>query len=42
MKTDIKTSEILKLAPVEPLIGHKSGKYNKTHWLLFAKQGETE
>ncbi|NBH61994.1 class I SAM-dependent methyltransferase [Anaerotruncus sp. 80] len=41
-ETDIKTSEILKLAPVKPLIGHKSGKYNKTHWLLFVKQGEAE
>lgn len=34
---DIKVSEILKLTPVKPLIGHKSGKQNKTHWLTFMK-----
>ncbi len=36
-ETDIRVSEILRLAPVEPLIGHKSGKNMKTHWLLFMK-----
>lgn len=40
-ETNIRTSEILKLAPQKPLIGHRSGKYNKTHWMLFMK-GEKE
>lgn len=34
---DIKLSEILKLTPYIPLLGHKSGKANKTHWVLFVK-----
>lgn len=38
---DIKVSEILKLTPHEPLLGHKSGKNSKTHWLVFFKnEGE--
>ena len=41
-ETDIKVSEILKLSPQKPLIGHKSGRLNKTHWILFAKAGEQE
>lgn len=41
-ETDITVSEILKLTEQKPLIGHKSGKLNKTHWLLFYKAGEQE
>ena len=41
-ETDITVSEILKLTEQKPLIGHKSGKLNKTHWLLFYKVGEQE
>jgi SAM-dependent methyltransferase len=33
----IKVSEILKLTPVEPLFGHRSGRHSKTHWVTFAK-----
>lgn len=33
----ILTSKVLKLSPYSPLIGHKSGKASKTHWVLFAK-----
>lgn len=37
-ETDITVSEILKLTRHKPLIGHKSGKLNKTHWILFVKE----
>ena len=33
----IPTSEVLKLVPVAPVIGHPSGKRMQTHWLLFVK-----
>lgn len=33
----IKTSEILKLTPVKPLVGHISGKRSNTHWITFIK-----
>lgn len=36
-ETDIKTSEIIKLSAIPPLFGHKSGKLNKTQWLVFMK-----
>lgn len=38
-ETNIKASEILELAPQKPLIGHRSGKQHKTHWMLFMKMG---
>lgn len=41
-ETDITVSEILKLTRHKPLIGHKSGKLNKTHWILFVKEREQE
>lgn len=41
-ETDIAVSETLKLTEQKPLIGHKSGKLSKTHWLLFYKAGEQE
>lgn len=37
---DIPTKEIIKLAPCSPLFGHKSGKLNKTQWLVFFKERE--
>lgn len=36
-ETQIKTSEILKLTPNKPVIGHPSGARAKTHWLSFLK-----
>ncbi len=33
----IKVSEILNICGTQPLIGHKSGKVGKTHWLTFMK-----
>lgn len=39
-ETDITVSEILKLTKYEPLFGHRSGKLNKTHWIVFSKAGE--
>lgn len=36
-ENDILVSEILKCAPQKPLLGHKSGKQQKTHWILFIK-----
>ena len=35
--SDILVSEILPLSPVKPLMGHKSGKQQKTHWIVFYK-----
>lgn len=34
---DVVVSEILKLTEQKPIIGHKSGKQQKTHWILFQK-----
>lgn len=34
----IPTREVIELAGQQPLIGHKSGKKMKTHWLLFIKE----
>lgn len=39
-ETDITVSDILKLTSQKPLIGHKSGRLNKTHWILFVKAGD--
>ncbi|KGQ27271.1 class I SAM-dependent methyltransferase [Gallibacterium anatis] len=36
-ETQIPVSEILSIIQYQPLIGHKSGKHAKTHWLLFFK-----
>lgn len=33
----IPVKEVLALTPVKPLIGHRSGKQSKTHWLVFMK-----
>lgn len=34
---EIKLGEILKLTPVQPLFGHRSGKNQNTHWVAFMK-----
>lgn len=34
----ITVSQILEVIGTVPLIGYKSGKANKTHWMLFMKQ----
>lgn len=34
---DIPLQRILELTENDPLIGHKSGKQSKTHWILFMK-----
>lgn len=39
-ETQIPVSEILKLTPQKPIVGHKSGKSAKTHWLVFMKMKE--
>ena len=36
-ETDIQLHEILKLTNEKPILGHKSGKRQKTHWILFMK-----
>jgi len=36
----IPVSEVLALTPERPLIGHKSGRQAKTHWIAFMKGGE--
>lgn len=36
-ESDIKVSEILELIDYNYLLGHKSGKLMKTHWLTFMK-----
>lgn len=37
---DIKVSEILETIGAQPLYGHKSGKLQKTHWLVFYKEAK--
>lgn len=39
-ETQITVSRILALTDQKPLIGHKSGKASKTHWITFIKQTE--
>ena len=38
--TDNPVSEILKLTPMKPLYGHKSGKQAQTHWVAFLKPND--
>lgn len=38
---NIPLKEILKLTPIQPLFGHKSGKAQLTHWLCFMKPEES-
>ena len=35
---NITVSKILKILPVKPLYGHKSGKRSNTHWMAFMKE----
>lgn len=35
---EIPVSRILALTPERPLVGHRSGKQQKTHWITFIKQ----
>lgn len=39
---DVPVSEILKLSPVRPLFGNRSGKALKTHWIVFMKPAQSE
>lgn len=39
-ETQVKSSEVLKLTPHQPLFGHRSGKGGATHWLVFMKPRE--
>ena len=34
---EIPVSQILALTPEKPLVGHRSGKQQKTHWIAFLK-----
>lgn len=36
-ETSIKVDDVVKLFPIQPMFGHKSGKLAKTHWLCFYK-----
>lgn len=36
-ETQITVKEILSVIGVNPIIGHKSGRLNNTHWMLFVK-----
>jgi SAM-dependent methyltransferase len=36
-ETDVKVGEVVKLSPIPPVYGHRSGKASKTHWLAFVK-----
>ena len=36
-ETDIPVSKILELTDRKPVLGHRCGKANKTHWILFIK-----
>lgn len=36
-ESDHPVSKILELTDEKPLFGHKSGKFSKTHWIVFMK-----
>lgn len=38
-ETDIPVSEILALTDERPLFGNRHGKLNKSHWIVFHKEG---
>lgn len=40
-ETQVSLSEVLKLAPQQPLLGNTSGRKNGTHWLCFFKERKT-
>ena len=37
-ETQIPVSQILALTPEKPIIGQRTGKNDKTHWILFVKE----
>jgi hypothetical protein len=41
-ETQVKLADILPLAEVQPLFGHRSGRNGLTHWLVFMKPRVTE
>lgn len=41
-ETQIPVSQVLALTPARPLVGHKSGKASKTHWITFLKPSTAE
>lgn len=41
-ETQIPVSQVLALTDVKPLIGQRTGKNDKTHWISFVKDGERQ
>ena len=41
-ETQIPVSQILALTDVKPIIGQRTGKNDKTHWISFVKDGEQQ
>ena len=39
-ETDIPLREVLRLTPERPVLGHRSGKHARTHWVLFLKASD--
>ncbi|EGN9537459.1 SAM-dependent methyltransferase, partial [Salmonella enterica] len=39
-ETQIPVSQILALTDVKPIIGQRTGKGDKTHWIIFVKEAE--
>ena len=36
-ETQVKLGDVIELAPIAPLFGHRSGRGGLTHWLVFMK-----
>ena len=36
-ETQVSLTEVIKLAPIQPLFGHVSGRKGLTHWVVFMK-----
>jgi len=41
-ETQIPVSQVLALTDVKPIIGQRTGKKDKTHWISFVKDGEQQ
>lgn len=41
-ETQIPVSQVLMLTDVKPIIGQRTGKNDKTHWISFVKDGEEQ
>lgn len=39
-ETQIPVSQVLALTPHKPVVGHRSGKTARTHWVTFMKPGD--